>query len=79
MGLKEIKEALENKKIIFGIRELLKNKKKVKKVYVAKDCRNETKNKLFESEIDFEELNKTKKEIAQELKIDFLSEVYSII
>lgn len=80
MSLKEVKEAMKLDKVSFGIKQVLKvaaeGKKKLN-VYVAKDARNETLDKLQEKNINFEFL-KNKKEIAKELEIDFESEVYLV-
>ena len=78
MSLKELKEAKENKKLVLGIRQILKNSKDKKvKIYVARDARSETIDKLQEKEINFE-FSKTKKEISNELDLDFESEVFLI-
>jgi ribosomal protein L7Ae-like RNA K-turn-binding protein len=79
MSLKDLKEAFKEKKAGFGLKQVLKIKKGKKKirVFVAKDARNETLNKLQENNINFEFL-KTKKEISKELGLDFESEVYLI-
>jgi ribosomal protein L7Ae-like RNA K-turn-binding protein len=80
MNLKELKELYTGGKVHLGIKEVLKSsKKKGKKlkVFVAKDSRDETIKKLGDAGINFEFL-KTKKEISDELDLDFESEIYSI-
>jgi ribosomal protein L7Ae-like RNA K-turn-binding protein len=79
MSLKDLKDALKEKKVGFGLKQALKTKKDKKKVriFVAKDVRNETLDKLQENNINFEFL-KTKKEISKELGLDFESEVFLI-
>ena len=82
MSVKELSEALKADKLSFGIREVLKaaKAKKLKKsssVFVAKDAREETVKKLENAGVEFEVL-KNKKEISQELGVDFNSEVYFI-
>jgi len=80
MSIKEIKEAIDEEKIMFGVKQAVKHSKgkdKTKKVFVAKDTRDSTINKLEEAKVEFEVL-KTKEEIAKELGLDFESEVYSI-
>lgn len=81
MSVKDIKEAIEKEKILFGIKQVLKNsgkgKSKIKNVFVAKDAREETLKKLDSAKINFVVL-KSKEEIAKELGLDFESEVYSI-
>ena len=79
MSLKDLKEAIDEKKARFGIRQALRlgeGKKKVR-VFVAKDARDETLNKLQEKDVNFEFL-KTKKEVSKELGLDFESEVFLI-
>ena len=79
MSLKELKTAFEEKKLSFGIRQIVKNSKSKKKgkVFVAKDARNETIDILSNLGINFE-FSKTKKEISKELGLDFESEVFLI-
>ena len=79
MSLKDLKTALEEKKVMFGLKQAIKSKKSKKKVrvFVAKDAREETFDKLQENDVNFEFL-KTKKEISKELDLDFESEVYLI-
>jgi len=81
MSLKEIKDAMDEGKILFGIRQALKagkGKKKLK-VFVAKDTRDETIEKLEKGKIKFEVLGRqTKEEVAKELDMGFESEVFSI-
>ena len=76
MTIKEITQAIEGKKISFGIRQALK-KPKPKKVFVVADCRTETTEKLEQTKIKFEKL-KSKAEVVKELGLSFESEVFSI-
>ena len=77
MSLKDLKDAMSEGKVSFGIRQVLKSLKgkKKKKVFVAKDTREDVLKKLEEREVNFEFL-KTKKEISKELELDFESEVF---
>jgi ribosomal protein L30E len=80
MSIKELKEAMAEEKILFGVKQAIKNSKgksKTKKVFVAKDTRDETINKLESAKVEFEVL-KTKEDITKELGLDFESEVFSI-
>jgi len=77
MSVKEIKDAIENKNIYFGVKESIKHKKDVKTVYVVKDARESTLEKLNSAKITYKSL-KTKKEMVKLLNLDFLSEVFSI-
>jgi len=83
MSVKEIKEAIDKDKVIFGIKEIQKAVKKdpkkhpIKRVFIAKDAREETKNKLSAIKIEFETL-KSKADMAKELKLEFESEVIAL-
>ena len=82
MSIGEIKQAKENGKIVFGIRQVLKEKKKSKKkklkVFVSNDAREETVEKLDVVGVEFEVLKQDKQEIAKELGLNFESEVYLV-
>lgn len=83
MSLRDLQEAMKDEKVLFGIKEVLKasKAKKLKKgsrVFVSKDCRDETIEKLEGASIEFEVLKK-KEEIAKFLALDFESEVYLIL
>ena len=77
MSVKEIKEAIEKNNVYFGIRQALKNAKKSKRVFIAKDTRNETIEKLNSKKIEFVVL-KSKEDLANELNLDFECEVFSL-
>ena len=76
MSVKEIREAMENGNVLFGIRQALKSKK-LKGVFIAKDTRDETVEKLEAAKVEFDVL-KSKSELARELNLDFECEVYSL-
>ena len=77
MSVKEIQEAIDGGLVLYGIRQALKNKGKLANVFIAKDTRDETVEKLEVAKIEFDVL-KTKSEIAKELNLDFECEVFSI-
>ena len=77
MSIKEIAEAINNDNVVFGVKQALKGGKKLKGVFIAKDTRDETVEKLEAAGIEFDVL-KTKAELAKELNLDFLCEVFSI-
>jgi len=77
MSVKEIRDAMENEQVCFGCRQALKNKKKSKTFFVAKDARDEIIEKLESAGIEFSVL-KSKEELARELNLDFECEVFSI-
>jgi ribosomal protein L7Ae-like RNA K-turn-binding protein len=77
MTIKEIKEAIKDNKIYFGIKQALKRKKDIKAVFITKDTREETVEKLENAKIEFSVL-KDKDEITKNLNLDFTSEVFSI-
>jgi|ETNmetMinimDraft_2_1059921.scaffolds.fasta_scaffold116085_2 ribosomal protein L7Ae-like RNA K-turn-binding protein len=78
MSLKEIKDSIEKESVLFGIRQSLKNSKKLSNVFIAKDARDETVEKLESANIEFVVL-KSKEEISKELNLDFECEVFSLI
>ncbi len=77
MSVKEIREGMEKKNVCFGVRQALKNPKGLKGVFIAKDTRDETVEKLESAGIEFVVL-KPKAELAKELNLDFESEVFSL-
>ena len=82
MSLKELADAHKANKVSFGIKEVLKlaKAKKLKKnsqVFVCKDTREETLQDLEKAGVEFEVL-KNKKDISEELGLDFHSEVFLV-
>jgi ribosomal protein L7Ae-like RNA K-turn-binding protein len=77
MSVKEIKEAMEKGKVYFGIRQTLKNAKKISNVFVTKDARKETIEKLENAKIEFSVL-KSKEDLSRELNLGFECEVFSL-
>ena len=78
MSVKEIKEAMVKGKVYFGIRQAVKNFKKLKAVFIAKDTREETVKKLDDAKIEFVVL-RPKEEMAKELNLNFESEVFALV
>jgi len=81
MSVKEISEAMEKGSVRFGIRQALrgasaKGKDRIKSVFIAKDARDETVEKLEAANIEFVVL-KSKEDLAKELNLDFECEVFS--
>ena len=77
MSVKEIKEAMCKGKVSFGLRQALKGGKKLKGVFICKDTRDGTVEKLESAKIEFDVL-KSKEDVAKELNLDFNAEVFSI-
>ena len=77
MSVKEIKEAMEGANVLFGIKQALKIGKKAKNVFIAKDTRDETVEKLEAAKIEFDVL-KSKEDLSKELNLDFECEVFSL-
>ena len=79
MAIKDIKEAIEKKNVVFGLKEVLKAAKGKKKlnVLVVSDAREETLKKLKEKGIEFETLKK-KDDVAKDLNLNFRCEVFLI-
>jgi len=77
MSVKEISEAMDSGDVLFGIRQCLKAGKKGKNVFIAKDARDETVEKLEDAKIEFIVL-KSKEDLAKELNLDFECEVFCL-
>ena len=77
MSVKEIKEAIGQGKIYFGIRQALKNTKNLSNVFITKDARDKTVEILDAAGIEFIVL-KSKEDLAKELSLSFECEVFSI-
>ena len=77
MSVKEINEAIDAGQISFGIKQCLKAGKKGKNVFIAKDTRDETVEKLESAKIEFIVL-KSKADLAKELNLDFECEVFCL-
>jgi ribosomal protein L7Ae-like RNA K-turn-binding protein len=77
MSIKEIKEAIDEKKVYFGIKQAKKHKANIATVFVTKDARDETIKLLEDAKIEFVVL-KPKSEMTKGLNLDFESEVFSI-
>ena len=77
MSIKEIKEGIENENVSFGIRQALKGNPKSKSVFISKDARDSTVEKLDSKELEFVVL-KSKEDLSRELNLDFECEVFSI-
>lgn len=78
MTVKEIKEAIDQGKIYFGIKQTLKHVKNLSNVFITKDARDETVETLDAAGIEFIVL-KSKADLSKELNLDFGCEVFSIV
>ena len=76
MGLNEIRKAMEDGTAHFGIRQAIKGKKSAE-VFIARDTRDETIEKLEKNGKELSVL-KSKEDLARELNLDFESEVISL-
>ncbi len=77
MSINDIKEAMKNESVYFGLKETLKNIKKIKNVFVSKDVRSNTLKVLDEKKVEYKML-KDKEEMSKLLDLNFTSEVFSI-
>ncbi len=77
MSIKELKEGIEEGRVVFGIKQALKLGKKAKFVFIAKDTRDSTVEKLEKAKIEFDVL-KSKEDLTKELNLDFGTEVFSL-
>ncbi|NPE26438.1 hypothetical protein HNV12_00350 [Methanococcoides sp. SA1] len=76
MSVKELREGIEAGKVLFGVKQALKQKK-CKNIFIAKDCRDSTVEKLEDAKLEFDVL-KSKEELAKELNLDFECEVFCL-
>lgn len=74
----ELKKFVDAGKVLFGIKQSVKNSGKIKRVYLPNDAREETIRTLKEKKIEFDFLDIPKKEVSQKLDLDFLCEVFSL-
>ena len=77
MSIKELREGIEEGKVLFGIKQALKIGNKAKSIFIAKDTRDETVEKLEKAGIEFDVL-KSKADLTKELNLDFGAEVFSL-
>ena len=77
MSVKELKEGIEAGNVLFGVKQALKLGKKAKNVFITKDARDNTVEKLENAEIEFDVL-KSKTDLTKELNLDFECEVFSL-
>ena len=77
MSLKELKEGVDEGKVFFGIKQALKAGKKGNQIFIAKDTRDETVEKLEAAELEFDVL-KSKADLTKELNLDFECEVFCL-
>lgn len=77
MTIKDLKDGVESGRVLFGIKQALKGGKKLKSVFIAKDTRDETVEKLESAGIEFDVL-KSKNDLAKELNLNFECEVFSL-
>lgn len=77
MSVKELKEGIEEGKVLFGIKQALKVGKKAKNIFIAKDTRDETVGRLESAELAFDVL-KSKTDLTKELNLDFECEVFCL-
>ncbi|MCG8684264.1 MAG: hypothetical protein MI892_05280 [Desulfobacterales bacterium] len=77
MSVKELREGIEEGRVLFGVKQALKLGKKAKNIFIAKDTRDETVEKLERAELEFDVL-KSKEDLTKELNLDFECEVFSL-
>ena len=77
MSIKELREGIAEGNVLFGIKQALKLGKKSKRVFISKDARDGTIEKLEAADVEFDVL-KSKADLTKELNLDFECEVFSI-
>ena len=82
--IENIKEAMKEKRVLFGICECIKNIDKVEKIFLSKGARQETESKIkniinsAKANVNCEMLGMGKEELSKKLMINFSCEVFSI-
>ena len=74
----ELREFIDEEKVLFGMRQCLKNDKKLSQIFVALDTRPEMLSKLNEKKFKVEQIEQSKREIAEKLELGFLCEVFGL-
>ena len=74
----ELEKAIASKKILFGIKQTLKNVSKINKAYVSLDSRDQIKTLLKMNKIGIEIINLNKRELTARLGLDFECEVFGL-
>lgn len=77
MSMKELREGIDEGRVLFGIKQALKLGKKAKNIFIAKDTRDETVERLEKAGLEFDVL-KSKADLSKELNLDFGAEVFSL-
>lgn len=77
MSVKDLREGIEAGNVLFGIKQALKLGKKSKAIFIAKDARDDTVEKLENAGLEFDVL-KSKEDLTKELNLDFGCEVFSL-
>ena len=73
----DIKKRIETGKVLFGIKQTLKNIKNVEKVYVPTDCREEILKMLYNNKLEVKKTEFSKTDMASKLELDFQCEVFA--
>lgn len=77
MSVKELKEGIDEGKVLFGVKQALKLGKKAKNIFIAKDTRDSAVEKLESAGLEFDVL-KSKTDLTKELNLDFECEIFSL-
>jgi ribosomal protein L7Ae-like RNA K-turn-binding protein len=74
----ELHEFVKKEKVVFGVRETTKHAKKLSRVFVASDCRNDIADMLKQKGLNVEFLEMPKNELMDKLALDFTCEVFGV-
>lgn len=74
----ELKKGIESGKVLYGIKQSVKNSKNLNKAFVAADCRDDIVFLLEDNKIDIEFLDFSKEELTTKLELDFKCEVFGL-
>ena len=76
--VKELQGFIKQDKVFFGMRECLKQNKKISKAFTPNDIRQATIKQLEKSGVEFEMLDMNKVEAAEKLGLGFMCEVFGV-
>ncbi len=74
----DLSEFVKTQKVVFGARETTKHAKKLARVFVASDCRNEIVDMFKQKGLQVDFLDMPKDELMDKLALDFKCEVFGV-
>ena len=74
----ELKSFIKDRKVIYGIKETVKNAEQIERAFITADCREHIKRLLDVNKIKTEVLDLSKEDIAISLELKFKCEVFGL-